>query len=119
MQPNAHDLARLQHFKQTERPDADRLGTPILDYFKGTLEKRHKKFGCIADVWATVVPADLQAASELVTFSRGTLGIIVEGSSQLFKMKQAMLAGLQEQLVHRCQAQGLKKITIKAGKLSR
>ena len=116
---DAHDLARMSRFKRTEHASPEKLGTPILDYFKHTLEKRHKKFGCIADVWTTIVPADLQERSELATFARGTLGVIVEGSSTLYRMKQALLAGLEEQLMLKCRGEGLKKITVKAGRLSR
>lgn len=118
MQQNAHDLARMSRFKRTEHAMPGKIGAPILDYFKQTLEKRHKKFGCIADVWLTIVPADLQAQAELATFSRGTLGIIVEGSSTLFRMKQALLAGLEQQLVLSCRGQGLKKIVVKSGRIS-
>ena len=119
MRNSLTDLSRQSHFKRTAHPEPEKLGAPILDYFKHTLEKRHKKFGCIADVWSTIVPADLQAQSELATFSRGILGITVEGSSALFRMKQALLAGLEQQLLLNCRSQGLKKIVVKSGRLSR
>ena len=117
MQTNAIDLARMSRFKQAQYVSPEKLGAPILDYFKHTLEKRHKKFGCIADVWLTIVPPDLQASAELATFSRGTLGIIVEGSSALFRMKQALLAGMEAQLLRDCRAHGLKKVTVKSGRI--
>jgi hypothetical protein len=37
----------------------------------------------------------------------------------LYTLKQAMLAGLQEQLLVACRSEGLKKITLKAGRLTR
>ncbi|MGN6505818.1 MAG: DciA family protein [Tepidisphaeraceae bacterium] len=116
-----HSLAQLQRMSRFKRaaPDpAQLIGAEILAEFKLRIEKRHKKFGKIADAWLQLVPPALQERSELVTFARGTLGVIVEGSSHLFMLKQAMLAGLEQQLLLACRSQGLKKITLKAGKLS-
>lgn len=112
------DLARQQRFKQASAKAFDRLGDECVDYFKATIEKRQKKFGLIGQVWLEIVPPNLQACSELSTLSRGTLGVVVQGSSNLFLLKQALLAGLEQQLLHRCRSAGLKKITLKAGRLS-
>lgn len=112
-----HDLVRLNRFKRTEHADAGRLGVDVIGCFK-QLEKRHKKFGRVGEAWLQLVPPALQNASELSTFSRGALGVVVEGSANLFLLKQAMLNGLQDQLLHACRGEGLKKITLKAGKLS-
>lgn len=112
------DLARQSRFKQSRAKPLDKLGAECVDYFKQTIEKRQKKFGLIGQVWIEVVPPQLQASAELSTLSRGTLGVIVQGSSNLYLLKQALLAGLEQQLLHRCRVAGLKKITLKAGKLS-
>lgn len=112
------ELTKLTRFKGPRPLAAERLGENVVAYFKTRIEKQQKKFGCIGEQWLTLVPEALQTTSELVTFSRGTLGIVVANSTALFQMKQAMLAGLQDQLLHACRGQGLKKITIKVGRLS-
>jgi hypothetical protein len=111
------DLLRLSKWKRTEHVDASKIGGDIIGCFK-QLEKRHKKFGHIGEAWLQLVPPALQEKTELSTFQRGVLGVVVEGGSNLFLMKQALLAGLQEQLLLACRGEGLKKITLRAGKLS-
>ena len=108
----------MARFKRMPADPAHLIGGDILSEFKLRIEKRHKKFGKIADAWLQLVPPALQERAELITFSRGTLGVIVEGSSYLFMLKQALLAGLEQQLLLACRGQGLRKVTIKAGKLS-
>ena len=110
------DLARQNRFKRTERPAPATLGADVIACFK-QLEKRHKKFGRIGDVWLQSVPPALQSASELTGFTRGTLCVLVEGSANLFLLKQALLSGLQDQLLSACRGEGLRKITLRAGRL--
>ena len=112
-----HDLLRLAKWKRTVHAAPASLGAEAVLCFK-YLEKRHKKFGRIGEAWLQLVPPALQAASELCTFSRGTLGIVVEGGPHLFLLKQALLNGLQEQLLLACRGEGLKKIQLRAGRLS-
>lgn len=111
------DLARLNYWKKAERVPAAKLGPEAVLCFKH-LEKRHRKFGRIGEAWLQLVPPALQDASELSTFSRGTLGVVVEGGSNLYLLKQALLAGLQDQLLLACRGEGLKKVTLRAGRLS-
>ena len=111
------DLARLQRWKRTEYAKPAALGTEAVLCFKH-LEKRHKKFGRIGEAWLQLVPPALQDASELSTFSRGALGVVVEGGSNLYLLKQALQAGLQEQLLLACRGEGLKKIALRAGRVS-
>ncbi|HEX8341193.1 MAG TPA: hypothetical protein VF624_09815 [Tepidisphaeraceae bacterium] len=112
------ELLKLTRHKSPGPLTAGRIGDDVVDYFKSRIEKQQRKFGSIGEQWLQLVPERLQEASELSTFSRGTLGITVANSTTLYGMKQAMLAGLQEQLIYACRAQGLKKITLKVGRLS-
>lgn len=116
MNANA-DLLRQSKWKRTQHPAPARLGVDVLVCFK-QLEKRHKKFGRIGEAWLQLVPPALQDRSELATFAKGTLGVVVEGGSPLFLLKQALLNGLQEQLLLACRGEGLKKISLRAGRLS-
>jgi len=113
------DLLRQSRFKQARHRQADALGAECVAYFKKEIQKRHQKFGIVGEAWTMIVPESLQQSCELVSFNRGTLGVIVQGSSQLYMLKQAMLAGLESQLMTTCRAAGLKKITLKAGRVSR
>ncbi|HEX8324231.1 MAG TPA: hypothetical protein VF595_09985 [Tepidisphaeraceae bacterium] len=111
------DLFRQAKWKAAEHRSPAKLGVEAVLCFKH-LEKRHKKFGRIGEAWLQLVPPALQNASELQTYSRGVLGVVVEGSTHLFLLKQALLSGLQEQLLLACRSEGLKKITLRAGRLS-
>ncbi|MBC7783833.1 MAG: hypothetical protein H7144_08330 [Burkholderiales bacterium] len=113
------DLYKLTKWKTTRRPQAGRLGVEVVDIFKRDLEKRQKKFGHIGEVWMKVIPAALQEASELTALSRGVLTVIVQGSTHLYNLKQGLLSGLQDQLLHACRGDGLKKINLKPGRLTR
>jgi len=112
------DLARQSRLKQARPKQLGKLGAECVSYFKQTIEKRHKKFGVIGQAWVEIVPRELQSSAELSTLSRGVLGVIVQGSSAWYLLKQALLAGLEQQLMLRCRGAGLKKITLKAGRLS-
>ncbi len=112
------DLLRLSKWKSTHRAPVDRLGDECIDLFKNQIEKRQKKFGKIGEAWLMLVPAKLQDCCELVALTRGTLTVIVQGSTQLYQLKQAMLAGLQDQLLLAARSEGLKKIALKPGKVA-
>jgi hypothetical protein len=111
------DLVRQSRFKQARHRQADPLGVECVAYFKKEIVKRHQKFGIVGQAWTTIVPESLQKCSELTSFYRGTLGVIVQGSSEMYMLKQAMLAGLESQLLTTCRSAGLKKITLKAGRV--
>lgn len=115
----ADELAKLSKWKSTQRRPTDRLGDEVISIFKQDIEKRQKKFGKIGLAWIELVPESLQTHAELSALSRGTLTVIVQGASHLYTLKQAMLAGLQEQLLVACRSEGLKKIALKAGRLTR
>jgi hypothetical protein len=112
------ELKKLTKWKATERRPMDRLGDEVVHLFKRDIERRQVKFGKIGEAWLQLVPAAMQEASELSSLSRGTLTVIVQGSTHLYALKQAMLAGLQDQLLHACRSEGLRKINLKPGKIS-
>lgn len=110
------ELQRLSRVKHTEPAPFDALGAEMVAYFKQSVEKRNAKFAKIADAWAKLVPETLADRCALDAFSRGTLTVLVDSSSHLYELKQLMLAGLEKQFLLVCAAQGLRKITLKAGR---
>ncbi len=117
--PPDPDLARLSKWKTTQRKPAERLGDEVISIFKKDIEKQQLKFGRVGQAWLEIVPRTLQTNAELSALSRGTLTVIVQGSTHLYTLKHAMLAGLQQQLLIACRRDGLKKINLKPGKLTR
>jgi hypothetical protein len=109
------ELARLNRVKQVSRKPADALGPELLTFFKQSVEKRHAKFGKIADAWTTLVPVTLVEHCALESFARGTLAVVVDSSSHLYELKQLLLAGLERQLLLACGSAGLKKVALKRG----
>lgn len=110
-------LSRLMHWKKTVHPPLDRLGDEIVSIFKTQIQTRQTKLGQIGQAWLELVPDPLQECTHLHGFTRGTLTVIVEGSSNLYLLKQAMLAGLEDQLLMACRGLGLRKIQLRLGKL--
>ncbi len=115
---NDQDLINLSKWKTTRRKPVGRLGDEVISIFKKDIEKRQSKFGEIGGAWLQLVPEKLQEYAELSSLSRGTLTVLVQGSTNLYQLKQAMLAGLQVQLLHACRSEGLKKIVLKPGKMT-
>jgi hypothetical protein len=113
------ELIKLTKWKHVERRRAEALGDEVVSLFKRDIERRQDKFGHIGEVWGQLVPPALLEWAELSTLSRGTLTVLVQGSTHLYQLKQAMLAGLQDQLLHACRADGLRKINLKAGRVTR
>lgn len=110
-------LSRLAYWKKTLHPPVDRLGDEVVEIFKTQIEKRQTKLGMIGQAWLELVPDPLQECTHLGGFVRGTLTVIVEGSANLYLLKQAMLAGLENQLLLACRGHGLRKINLRLGKL--
>ena len=109
-------LARLQRHKQRQHPQAAALGTELLSFFKSSIQKRQTKLTAIAEAWIKLVPPNLVDHTCLEGFSAGALKVLVDSSSHLYDLKHLLLAGLQQQLVLACKAQGLRKINVKLGR---
>ncbi|GIW77047.1 MAG: hypothetical protein KatS3mg104_2110 [Phycisphaerae bacterium] len=109
-------LRRLTQWKKTVHRSLDRLGDEVVEVFKTHIQKRQTRLGKIAEAWLELVPDPLQEFTHLGGFARGTLTVIVEGSANLYLLKQAMLAGLEDQLLLACRGQGLRKINLRLGK---
>ncbi|HEY0008660.1 MAG TPA: DciA family protein [Tepidisphaeraceae bacterium] len=112
------DILKLTKWRTTVRTPIETLGGDIVSFFKAQ-EKKQKKFGRIGEAWLSLVPAALQEPCELVNFARGTLTVIVGSSPAMYQLKEAMLNGLQDQLIHACRGEGLRKITLKPGRVNR
>ena len=108
-------LHRMDRFKRTPDVPKETLGGEMLAFFK-QVQKLQKKFGKIADVWGTLIPALLEEHCALESFNRGTLTVLVDSSAHLYDLKQLLLAGLEKQFLAACKSQGLRKIALKSGR---
>ncbi len=110
------ELRRLQRIKSLHGRPAPLLGEQVVGFFKSDVEKRHKRFGKIAEVWQQLVPQLLQEHCCLESFAIGSLTVLVDSSSHLYELKQLLLAGLEQQLLLACRASKLRKIILRAGR---
>jgi hypothetical protein len=111
------ELRRLFRWK-TSRPYTPHvLGEEAIELFNTQIKKRHAKFGKLSEVWDTLVPQLFQEHTMLASFVRGILTVHVDSSPYLYELKQLMLAGLEDQLLLACRGEGLKKVTLKRGKI--
>lgn len=111
------ELRRLFRWKSAKPYTPHVLGEDAIELFNTRIKKRHAKFGKLAEAWETLVPALFQEHTMLASFVRGTLTVHVDSSPHLYELKQLMLAGLEDQLLLACRGEGLKKLTLKRGKL--
>lgn len=110
-------LRRLFKWKSAKPYTPHVLGEDAIELFNTQIKKRHAKFGKLSEAWGTLVPAMFQEHTMLATFVRGVLTVHVDSSPHLYELKQLMLAGLEDQLLLACRGEGLKKLTLKRGKL--
>jgi hypothetical protein len=109
-------LQRLQGFKQSGPPPAEKLGGDLVQFFKQSVEKRQTKLGKIAQAWQLAVEEGLCEHCSLESLHRGTLTVIVDSSAHLYQLKQVLLSGVEKQLVATCKSAGLRKVVLKPGR---
>ena len=109
-------LQRLDHFKRSDRQDADHLGEDMVTFFKQSVQKRQTRLGKIAQAWQRLIPEMLCDHCALESLHRGTLTVLVDSSAHLYELKQLLLAGAEAQLRLACKSAGLRKITLKPGR---
>jgi len=114
---DVQELRRMQKFKQVERQPLAPLGEEMVAFFKQTAQKRQTKLSQIAECWGRLVPESLADHCTPYGLSRGTLTILVDSSVHLYEIKQLLLSGLQEQILMACKSAGLRKITLRPGRL--
>ena len=110
-----NDLRRLHRVKQIARPEPAMLGEGAVAFFKQTV-KRQGGTDRVAGAWEALVPASLNAHCALDGLRRGTLTVLVDGSSFHYELTQLMLAGLEDQLLLACKAAGLRKVVLRRGR---
>lgn len=111
------ELRRLTTIKQRRTDFASALGPEMVNFFQHSVQKRQTKLTQLAACWSQLVPETLADHCTLDSLSRGTLVVLVDSASHLYELKQLLLAGLQQQLILACKFAGLKKITLKPGRL--
>ncbi len=111
------ELRRLFRWKSPKPYTPHVLGEDAVELFNSQIKKRHAKFGKLSEAWETLVPAMFQEHTMLASFVRGVLVVHVDSSPHLYELKQLMLAGVEDQLLLACRGEGLKKLTLKRGKL--
>ena len=102
------ELERLAGFKQIKRAAPTRLGPQMTQFFKQSVQRQQGKLARIAECWAQLVPESLSKNCCLESLHRGVLTVLVDNASQLYELKQLLLAGLDKQLLLVCQSAGLK-----------
>jgi hypothetical protein len=110
------ELERLAEFKQTKRTPPTRLGPQMMQFFKQSVQKQQHKLARIAECWEQLVPPSLSKNCCLESLHRGVLTVLVDNASQLYELKQLLLAGLDKQLLLVCQRAGLRKISLRPGR---
>ena len=111
------ELRRLARVKEVARAGAAPLGAEMINFFKQSVVKRQTKLGKIGECWAALVPETLSDHCILESFHRGSLTVLVDSASHLYELKQLLLAGLQQQLLLTCKSTGLRKISLKPGRM--
>lgn len=109
------ELSRLHRVKQLSRPAPSPVGEGVLAFFKQSVRKQ-SNLQRVAEVWETLVPVSLAAHCALDGLSRGTLSVLVDGSSFHYELTQLMLAGLEDQLLLACKSSGLRRVALKRGR---
>ena len=109
------DLIRLHRVKQLARPQPSRVGEGALAFFKQSVRKQ-SSLQRVAEAWVALVPVSLNAHCALDGMHRGTLTVLVDGSSFHYELTQLMLAGLEDQLLLACKTAGLRRVALKRGR---
>ncbi|HWB53145.1 MAG TPA: DciA family protein [Tepidisphaeraceae bacterium] len=115
MNTDRDNLARMQHYKQTDSTVGAALGPEMLAFFKQTVAKRQTKLAKIAEVWGMLVPEMFCEHCSLDSLVRGTLSVSVDSSAHLYELRQLLLSGLEQQILMACKGAGLRKIVLRAG----
>ncbi|HQY87056.1 MAG TPA: DciA family protein [Tepidisphaeraceae bacterium] len=117
MDIDLNQLQRLTKYRSTPAYNPQLLGEEAVEIFNKEIRKRYSKFGKLAEAWNTLVPEMFQEHTFLASFTRGTLCVHVDSSSHLYELRQLLCAGLGDQILLAGRSEGLRKITLKRGKL--
>lgn len=109
------EFVRLSKAKTRPAAETARIGESLVQFYKSTVQ-RTQKFAGIAEVWETLLPPELLAHTCLESFRAGTLTVLVDSSSHLYRLKQLLLQDLQKRMLELCRGRGLKKITLRPGR---
>ena len=86
-------------------------------YFKREIQKPFKQLQGINQAWAQLVPADLQARTQLDKLNRGTLTVIVNSSATLYELDRQLRSGLQKQFTQACRPANLNRVKLVVGQI--
>ena len=106
---------RMSRTKTLHRNNVPQLGASLVQFYKGTVQ-RTRKFAGIGEVWETLVPPDINEHCCLESYRAGTLSALVDSSPHMYRLKQLLLSGVQQQILDLCRAQGLRKINLRPGR---
>lgn len=108
-----HHLNNLRQWRN--RPERDLSLGFLNDDFKRDIQKPFKQLAQMAEVWATLVPAELQQRTRLESLSRGVLRVVVDSSSGLYELDRLMRQGLQRDIIVAHKGPAVRKIQLRVG----
>lgn len=108
-------LRRSARWKRSPPPPDLQIGPALLDYFRVSIDRTHRRLGQVTDAWLALVPEALSAHTSLSGLSRGTLSVRVDSASHLYALKQALLDGLERRLIDACRGSGVRRISLRVG----
>ena len=108
-----HHLNKIRHWRN--RPERDLSLGFMQDDFKRDVQKPFKQLAQMAEVWATLVPAQLQQRTRLESLSRGVLRVVVDSSSSLYELDRLMRQGLQRDIIVAHKGPAVRKIQLRVG----
>ncbi len=108
-------LDRLRDWRN--RKDFDYSMDFLKPQFKREIEKPYKQLLSMAQLWPTLVPAELCGRTKLETISRGVLKVIVDSSGALYELDRLLREGLEQKLITQNQGPAIRRVQLRVGRL--
>ena len=108
-------LDRLRGWRN--RKDFDHSMSFLKPQFKREVEKPFKQLLSMAQLWPTLVPADLLVRTKLETISRGVLKVIVDSSGALYELDRLLREGLEQKLITQNKGPAIRRVQLRVGRI--
>ncbi len=108
-------LDRLRDWRN--RKDFDHSMAFLKPQFKREIEKPYKQLLAMAQLWPTLVPAELVARTKLETISRGVLKVTVDSSGALYELDRLLREGLEQKLITQNKGPAIQRVQLRVGQI--